>query len=968
MTWDAKNKTCWDLRTLTAISGFEAISSSRAIFNATHTSLPIVRRTEVAPFDGGAPSTEGDLLSEFFEADNTDGALIIPVIGDRGVGKSHIIRFLYENRPIDPRFHVVYIPKSGTDLRTTIGLIIDGLDERFNEIRESLATAQAHNPDPEELVQRLLVELFLKIKKRADLPLAEDDVSTTTLVNFAANLLNDAHFREKFAATKAPRRILAGPLGENDDDDIPDEKRTLFSLDDLPIGKIDVNDLSESARGAFRQFSATPAPRKKLLQFINEALPAALQEVFWSNGPKLTTLLRDVRRLLLEDDREIFLLIEDLVVLSGLQEELLQAFITPAVELPGQPKSLAPLRVAFAMTNEPFRAIQETVVSRIKSVYAIDLSQDREGVASQSFGKDAQIAFLSKYLNASRYSIDEISEFDKDNIGQPLPSKCDTCKVADKCLSDFGTHNGIGMYPFTKPALTNLLQARSPESFNPRGAIRGVLAEVLREGYDEIPNGIFPSDQLMNDFKNDQNVVPLEVMSEIEFKFGTDSSNRINLQRFWSSHRSVRDPWTEWIRESFGLGDDSNRVPQSQDAIVTEPAVQDLPPQTGDNFSYLDNWAIGGDVIIPGPNAHSLRSILYELVSGQLEDRYGISISKPLFQVGQTGTFLQRDSFIIAQAGGGGNVGEHPIFWTTKIDVSVSTALIFKRLLQTSTTGHLLTPSQLSEVYNFIEPMVQSAKHEYDLRYGNLSEEIDHLKFFASIFGTFDDLLDNLLSDQVELDRRTAGRSPEWVGLIDKWKDIRGKSLELILSVLGAAKGDGGTISTRLSAILPKQDSTKSSLATSAQTLANKELDSDNAKRSAISSLLNAHDPKELFKQLRNSLTEIDLHLAGLLIPQAQLFDLVRHLDDLDKNWNSHLLELKLPSDSDLESIVKSITETDTRLIDKFLEEMKEILKAVDGIVAKTTQFGTGNSAPNATLIEIQSSLQNIQAALELLK
>jgi len=927
----------------------------------------MVRRTEVNPFDGGAKSTELDLLSEFFESDNTDGALIIPIIGDRGVGKSHVIRYIYENRPTGSNAHVVWIPKSGTDLRTTIGLIIDGLDDRFDEIRDSLSTAQVHNPDPNELVERLLIELYLKIRRRADRPLPDDNAATTSLLKFSANLLNDPEFRRQFALDGAPRRILSGPLGE--DIDIPDEERTVFLIDDLPFGVLTIDQLAESARSAYTQFLSSPATRKKFLQFINEALPGALQEVFWSNGPKLTTLLRDVRRLLLEDKREIFLLIEDLVVLSGLQEELLQAFITPSIELPGDPATLAPLKVAFAMTNEPFRAIQETVISRVKSVYAIDLSQSQRDLGGETFGQQDQIAFLSKYLNASRFSVEEISEFDNMNPGEQLKSKCDNCEVAEKCLSDFGSHEGIGMYPFTTSALTNLLQSRSEDSFNPRGAIRGVLAEVLREGSSEIPNSKFPSDNLLNGFKNDKNVVPLEVMNQINTKFDSrDVSRRINLQRFWASDRSVRDPWTEWIRDCFDLGEDAQRMQTIPE--VADPGPVGPPPTavSENKFSYLDIWATGGDAIIPETDAHILRSTLYGLVTGQLEDKFGIPISKPLFQLNQKGEFLQRDSFIIAQAGGGGNVSKHSPFWTTEIEIGISTALVFKLLLQTSAIGRHLSPSQMSEVYLFIEPMIQSAKKEYGLRFGNLSEQIGQLRFFAQVFGASNDYLDDFLTEHLVIGSRTLGRNSKWIELIEQWITKRDKALQEFLAIAGVAKSDGGVLSTRVSILLSQHPSDKYAMSDQELNTARDELLSDNKKLDDISQLLGGSEASQLFNELRDSFTEIDMHLGGQIVPKAQLFELRRRLDELDRNWNSDLLKPKDVTGLTPEEIVKTVAGTDTMLIDGFLNELTELLRAVDAIVTRANELGNGNSTSNSTFIEIQNSLQDVQKTLEQLK
>jgi hypothetical protein len=961
MTWHQDTRTCWDLKTLRKVSGFDAVSASRPIFNATHTPLPIVRRTEVRPFDGGVESSEIDLLSEFFYSDNPDGALIIPVIGDRGVGKSHIIRFLFENRPNDQRAHVVYIPKSGTDLRSTIGLIIEGLDERFDEIRASLATAQSQNPSPDEAVDRLLAELFLKISSRSRQP-SSDDKFNTALLSHSAALLNDAYFRQQFAELGGPRRIVAGPLGE--DIDVADDKRTVFSLEDLPFGQITKDQMAETARDAYTQFSMSISAQKKFLQFINEVLTAALQEVFWSNGPKLTTLLRDVRHLLLEDDREIFLLIEDLVELSGLQDELLQAFITPAVASPGEPKTLAPLKVAFAMTNEPFRKIRDTVVSRVESVYAIDLSRKMDNSKNSSFGSEDQVAFLSRYLNAVRYSVEEISEFDENHLGEQLPSKCDTCSVADKCLQDFGSHNGIGMYPFTTSALVNLLEARSKDSFNPRGAIRGVLAEIMREAHHEISSDRFPSDEVIEAFKSEENAVPLEVMNEIKVKFGDDTSRRINLQRFWTSDRSVRDPWTEWMRICFGLGDDANRVPRPRRNPPSTSSDSEPPKRSGDSFAYLDVWATGGDAIIPETPARLLRTVLYQLVSGQLEDRYGISISKPIFNV-QNGKFLQRDSFMIAQSGGGGSAGENSRFWTTQIDTSISTALIFKNMLQASNTGNLLSPAKLSEIYKFLEPMIQGAKQEYELRYGDLSAYLDRLGFFANVFGCSNEYLNDFLSEELDFQRMSNGRGTKWINAINQWTELRNKSLEEFLAISGVSKGGGGTLSTRTKALLSKHISNSDALAIEVLPIANLEMTLDNKKVYDIALMIDGQDPKKLFAELRDLFSDVGLNLSGILIPQPQLLGLSRKLDDLDRNWNSELLAPPQTTELTSEETIKKVANTDTNLMNWFLKELTEILNAVDEIVSRADQLSQGSSTSNATLIEIQSSLLDVQKTLE---
>ena len=67
--------------------------------------------------------------------------LIIPVVGQSGSGKSHLVRWLKASlATADERLHVVHIPKYETSLKRVIERVIAGFNNNdFNEVRARLA-------------------------------------------------------------------------------------------------------------------------------------------------------------------------------------------------------------------------------------------------------------------------------------------------------------------------------------------------------------------------------------------------------------------------------------------------------------------------------------------------------------------------------------------------------------------------------------------------------------------------------------------------------------------------------------------------------------------------------------------------------------------------------------------------------------------------------------------------------------
>src|SRR5690348_16134334 len=106
---DFRGFLCWTPETAAATINTEAVSPSRAVFLATHAPLRIRR----AGLDGRALVSEGPLIDEntvlkdFLSLQSDTGALLLPIVGDSGTGKSHLVRWVRENLPSSDKYKVI---------------------------------------------------------------------------------------------------------------------------------------------------------------------------------------------------------------------------------------------------------------------------------------------------------------------------------------------------------------------------------------------------------------------------------------------------------------------------------------------------------------------------------------------------------------------------------------------------------------------------------------------------------------------------------------------------------------------------------------------------------------------------------------------------------------------------------------------------------------------------------------------
>jgi hypothetical protein len=326
---------------------------------------------------------------------------------------------------------------------------------------------------------------------------------------------------------------------------------------------------------------------------------------------------------------------------------------------------------------------------------------------------------------------------------------------------------------------------------------------------------------------------------------------------------------------------------------------------------------------------------------------------------------MQRDSFVIAQSGGGISIVSKPSFWTTSIDTNSGTAVIFKRILQARSLGVSYKPAETLDLYDFIEPMIQSANSEYSNRYAGNSSDLAHLFYLAQNFGTGTDLIGDTLIETLLMDSHLEGRGDLWKNAIIESKTIREKELGKVLAVIGTSKGNGGTLSTRAVAIRESLPPISGKYVDKIRNLALTEFNSDQIKITAILDLFSNQNPFKMFGEISNCLSTMAHALPGEIVSDNKLGPIFRQIDKLKENWDPTLLTKRTSKDPD--ETVAIVARTDASELNRLKESLDQILTFITEVTnAANAMISSGNST--RTQAEITSTLTDLTTIMGALK
>jgi len=612
---------CWDPVEAASLISTEAVSPSTSMFFATHAPLRIFRThvQESQAADVGNPVNEHAVRHDFLNRPTANGVLLMPVIGDSGTGKSHLVRWIKECTPSDDKRRVIYLPKLGTSLKSVVtALLDDAAGEDFDALRAQVAEVTEQH-DAAGLQNRLLNNLQEAI-------LAAEPPAGPARILVAPSglpaLLLDPHVRDHLLQPDRLIPQLVAKLLVDRRDDEP-ERPPRFTIEDLPTKIDDPGQASAQARHLLGMITMRAEWQPIIVDLLNANLDTAVLNATVGLG-RLQRALLDIRRLYAEQGKEIILLIEDFALIQGLQRDLLDAIIE--VGYRDGKAMLAPIRTLMAVTPGYFVQLADTVLTRARAASPHMYDLDRQ-FDNTDAGTTRVLAFVGRYLNAARLGRERLDDLAIRDV-RDAPNACDDCVMANACHTGFGvTEDGHGLYPFNRSALVRAIHStalpKKPDAIVPRAILGMVVRNTLQAHANSLREGTFPDELFRQDYPTARADTALSsaVQHQIEESDAVDAERRKVTLEFWGDAPSEVINLAPEIHTALALPQLTLSTPgmvARPDAVVeSRPKVETpsgLTPSQVRSVRHIEDWQTR-NIDLQQVTAGELRGIVGEAVS-----------------------------------------------------------------------------------------------------------------------------------------------------------------------------------------------------------------------------------------------------------------------------------------------------------------------------------------------------------------
>jgi hypothetical protein len=537
-----------------------------AVFLAVHLKMPVYLCSLGNNSQTIEEKNEEELLDALLIENPANRTLLIPIVGDSGVGKSHMVHWLETQlryRHDDINRHIVRIPKSSS-LRNALEKILEGLSGPvYDEIRIEMCTARLDSP-PLTAAANLLAQLIISLDARhraANEELrshpANSDlrmIAAFTAPECIPAILMDPQLRGHFMRVEGQPKGVLCRIAERAIQGVRngDGPENQFTENDLALEGIHLDDLAANTRRAVQALRRKRPNQKtdeleglKLaVRLLNEVVDPALSSLLNFNGASLSDLFVRLRKQLLEDEKELVLLVEDFASLAGIQGSLLDAMIRQGDERGEQ--TLCTMRTALAVTKG-YLNNRETALTRSNDAKGSEWLVEDHPFQGEEDALETYTDFIGNYLNAARLGVERLQkEFttrsSNDNTLRSwvpnffLEHKNDLDERDTLIIKSFGfSKNGEHpLFPFNKQSIRQLIRQkfRKQETyeFNPRRLIAIVLRETLIRQHPLFEVGEFPPEGWLN---FEQKLLALPVLQEIRKRQSVAEGRLASLVYYW---------------------------------------------------------------------------------------------------------------------------------------------------------------------------------------------------------------------------------------------------------------------------------------------------------------------------------------------------------------------------------------------------------------------------------------------------
>lgn len=509
----------------------EAEELSDALLLAVHNPMQLVSTT----FSNTQPElkTEKDLLGHLLNTNRP-----IPIVGESGGGKSHLIRWLHAQLKFnktakEENWQIVRIPKNATMRQVLTLMLADLKGDVFEAARKKIDDVGT------KLSSELMKGIFftflcealrnssIESKKKAKLAQINQDKEAVnqwkveaTFTKHLSTCFADPVFQQAFAGDDKPIANTIDRLIKSRSYAEVDQKSydvTVDNFDFLTRYDFEFSDFNLHTKQAIEGLQLTTSDKKVILavEVINNAVNAAIKLIFnhlfqFSNG-NFQDLFVDIRRALKAENRILVILVEDLAAISAIDDVLIDSLLQE--DIYDGVQTLCPLKSVLATTdsNPTYFSRRETILTRTGFEWRIPSDNDLRMVNADIKPDIEHVrAFCARYLNAARHGIEAIEAYNKncDDL-RALPVWHPDSKFEEQdqqILDDFGycsielqdgSVQDIALFPLNATAIRKLAESKlyrqSRTRFNPRAVIKEILIPILRDNYSDFEQGQYPS-------------------------------------------------------------------------------------------------------------------------------------------------------------------------------------------------------------------------------------------------------------------------------------------------------------------------------------------------------------------------------------------------------------------------------------------------------------------------------------------